>query len=178
VIVDNAGFTDGTSKIFPVGLIFDEVAGTALTENDVAAARIDAKRATVTTLEDATTRGQRAAVSAAGALKVDNSAVTQPVSGTVGITANSAINNAQVSGTAVSVNSGVKDAGTQRVILASDQTVVPISDNAGSLTVDNGGTFAVQDSEKIADDAAFTVGTTKVLPGRPDGGRDVHGLGG
>jgi hypothetical protein len=58
------------------------------------------------------------------------------VSGTVSITANSSINNAQVSGTAVSVNSGVKDAGTQRVILASDQTVVPISDNAGSLTVD------------------------------------------
>jgi hypothetical protein len=46
------------------------------------------------------------------------------------------INNSQVSGTAISVNSGTKDAGTQRVILASDQTVVPISDNAGSLTVD------------------------------------------
>jgi hypothetical protein len=70
------------------------------------------------------------------ALKVDGSAVTQPVSGTVSITANSAVNNAQVSGTAVSVNSGTKDAGTQRVILASDQTVVPISDNSGSLTVD------------------------------------------
>jgi hypothetical protein len=34
------------------------------------------------------------------------------------------------------VNSGTKDAGTQRVILASDQTVVPVSDNSGSLTVD------------------------------------------
>jgi plasmid maintenance system antidote protein VapI len=120
-IADNAGFTDGTSKIFPVGLIFDEVAGTALTENDVAAARIDAKRATVTTLEDATTRGQRAAVSAAGALKVDNSAVTQPVSGTVSITANSAVNVAQVAGTTTDTNSGVKSAGTQRVVLATDQ---------------------------------------------------------
>jgi hypothetical protein len=106
------------------------------------------------------------------ALKVDGSAVTQPVSGTVTATgpltdtqlrasavpvslasapstavtnagtfavqiaANSSVNNAQVSGTAVSVNSGAKDAGTQRVILASDQTVVPISDNSGSLTVD------------------------------------------
>jgi hypothetical protein len=47
-----------------------------------------------------------------------------------------AVNSAQVSGTATSVNSGTKDAGTQRVILASDQTVVPISDNSGSLTVD------------------------------------------
>jgi hypothetical protein len=87
------------------------------------------------------------------ALKVDGSAVTQPVSGTVTanlgtaavtnagtfavqIAANSSINNAQVAGTATSVNSGAKDAGTQRVILASDQTVVPVSDNSGSLTVD------------------------------------------
>lgn len=66
------------------------------------------------------------------ALKVDGSAVTQPVS----LAANQSVNNAQVAGTATSVNSGTKDAGTQRVILASDQTVVPISDNAGSLTVD------------------------------------------
>jgi|GEM_PF-2004239 len=40
---------------------------------------------------------------------------------------------------------------------------------AGTITVaahavTNAGTFAVQDSEKIADDAAFTVGTTKVMP--------------
>lgn len=83
VVTDNAAFTDGTTKVQPVGYVFDEVAGTALTENDAAAARIDSKRAQIGVLEDATTRGQRAAVSAAGALKVDGSAVTQPVSGTV-----------------------------------------------------------------------------------------------
>jgi hypothetical protein len=156
-VADNAPFTDGTTLVLPVGFVFDEVAGTALTENDAAAARIDSKRAQVGVIEDATTRGQRAAVSAANALKVDGSAVTQPVSGTVTANAGTGpfpvsdnagsltvdataatfgINNSQVSGTAISVNSGVKDAGTQRVILASDQTVVPISDNAGSLTVD------------------------------------------
>lgn len=79
-LVDNAGFTDGTTRVLPSGFIYDEVAGTALTENDVAAARIDSKRAVVFTMEDATTRSQRAAVSAAGAVKVDGSAVTQPVS--------------------------------------------------------------------------------------------------
>jgi predicted small integral membrane protein len=68
VLVDNAAFTDGTSSVTGVGFIFDEVAGTALTENDIAAARIDSKRAQVGVIEDATTRGQRAAVSAAGAL--------------------------------------------------------------------------------------------------------------
>lgn len=61
-LTDNAGFTDGTSKLFPQGYVFDETAGTALTENDVAAARIDSKRAVVSVIEDATTRGQRAAV--------------------------------------------------------------------------------------------------------------------
>jgi hypothetical protein len=82
-LVDNAGFTDGTTRVEMAGYIFDEVAGTALTENDAAAARIDSKRAQVLVLEDASTRGQRAAVSAAGRVSVDGSGVTQPVSGTV-----------------------------------------------------------------------------------------------
>jgi len=69
-LVDNAGFTDGTSRVGLAGFIFDEVAGTALTENDAAAARIDSKRALVMCVEDATTRGQRQAVSSAGAAMV------------------------------------------------------------------------------------------------------------
>jgi len=67
-IADNAGFTDGATKLTPVGYAFDETAGTSLTENDLAAARIDSKRAQVYTLEDATTRGQRATVQPTGAL--------------------------------------------------------------------------------------------------------------
>ena len=67
-VADNGGFTDGTTKVLPAGFIYDEVAGTALTENDVGAARMDVKRAMIGVIEDATTRGQRAAVSSAGAL--------------------------------------------------------------------------------------------------------------
>lgn len=70
VIFDNAGFTDGSSAVFPAGYIFDEIAGTALTENDAAAARVDSKRAQVFTLEDATTRGRRAAVATTGGVAV------------------------------------------------------------------------------------------------------------
>jgi len=70
-LVDNAAFSDGTTRLNMAGFIFDEVAGTALTENDGAAARIDSKRAVVFTLEDATTRGRRAVISATGALSVD-----------------------------------------------------------------------------------------------------------
>jgi hypothetical protein len=69
-IVDNAAFTDGTTRIQPVGFIFDEVAGTALTENDGAAARVDSKRAQVLVIEDATTRGTRTTVKAASTAAV------------------------------------------------------------------------------------------------------------
>jgi hypothetical protein len=79
-VADNDPFTDGTTPLQPVGFVFDDAAGTSLTENDLAAARIDSKRAQVLVLEDATTRGQGAAVSAGGALTVDGSAVTQPIS--------------------------------------------------------------------------------------------------
>lgn len=79
-LADNAPFTDGTTPLQPAGFVFDDVAGTSLTENDLAAARIDSKRAQAIVLEDGSTRGQVAAVSAGGALTVDGSGVTQPVS--------------------------------------------------------------------------------------------------
>jgi hypothetical protein len=87
------------------------------------------------------------------ALKVDGSAVTQPVS----LAGTQSVNQAQVAGTTTDTNSGVKSAGTQRVVLATDQpqltnalkvdgsavtqpvsvaAVVHVDDNSGSLTVD------------------------------------------
>lgn len=69
-LADNAGFTDGATKVLPVGYIYDEVAGTALTENDVGAARMDVKRAVVATLEDGTTRGQKIAINSSGSMQV------------------------------------------------------------------------------------------------------------
>lgn len=64
-IVDNAAFTDGTTRLDMAGYIFDETAGTALTENDAAAARINANRAQVATLEDYATRARGITVKAA-----------------------------------------------------------------------------------------------------------------
>ena len=43
------------------------------------------------------------------------------------LTANQSVNNAQISGTAMSVNAGTVDAGTQRVIIASNQTSLPVT---------------------------------------------------
>jgi len=124
---DNAAFTDGTTRLDMGGFIFDEVAGTALTENDAAAARVDSKRAQVLVIEDATTRGQRATVSAAGAIKVDGSAVTQPVS----VAATVSVNNSQIGGNAISAGNGASGTGVQRVTIASDSTGV-VGLNAGS----------------------------------------------
>src|SRR4051812_40887835 len=80
---------------------------------------------------------------------------------------------------------GGVEAAAVRVTIASDSTgVVSVDDNgstlsiddgAGSITVDNGGTFAVQvdgaaltslqliDDPVLADDAAFTPATSKVM---------------
>lgn len=83
-------------------------------------------------------------------------------------------NISQMNGAAVPIGAGL-EATAIRVTLATDSTgIVSIDDNGGSLTVDNGGTFAVQvdgsaltalqliDDSIFADDAAFTTGSSKV----------------
>jgi hypothetical protein len=115
-VADNAGFTDTATRLDMAGYIFDEVAGTALTENDGAAARIDSKRAQVLVLEDATTRGQRQAVSAAGA---------------------ASINLAQVNGNTALAGNGVTGTGSPRVTIASDNTAFAV--NAQITPVTSGG---------------------------------------
>ena len=67
----------------------------------------------VVSLGDPTTGANRAVVTAAGKLLVTPDSVALP--------ANQSVNAAQLAGTATSVNSGTKDAGTLRVVLATDQ---------------------------------------------------------
>jgi hypothetical protein len=127
-VADNAGFTDTATRLDMAGFIFDEVAGTALTENDAAAARIDSKRALVNVIEDATTRGQRMAVSAAGA---------------------AATNVAQVAGTTTATGNGTASAGCQRVTVASDNTAFAVNatlkpTTSGGLTVATGSIAATK----------------------------------
>lgn len=109
-IVDNAAFTDGTTRISMGGYIFDEVAGTALTENDGAAARIDSKRSQVFSLEDATTRGTRLSVIAEDA---------PSTSGDTGIIAMNVRNDAQTTLTSTDADYGapvVDGAGNRRTV--------------------------------------------------------------
>jgi hypothetical protein len=165
-IVDNAAFTDGTTRIQPAGFIFDEVAGTALTENDAASARIDSKRAQVITIEDATTRGQRLTITASNAMKVDGSAVTQPVSGT--ITANAGTGNFNVVGTGTdnTTNSTAKlpvlPARANTAAPAwTDGNMVPLStDTAGALRVTGSLTVSKSSTSAITSVAGSTSNTS------------------
>lgn len=101
IIVDNNAFTDGTTSIGIAGFIFDETAGTALTENDGAAARVDSKRAQVMVIEDATTRGQRSAVDASGRLSVNLTASSATVTVDTEMPAAAALGDAESNATAV-----------------------------------------------------------------------------
>ncbi len=57
----------------------------------------------------------------------------------------------------VTTNSGAVDDGTQRVILATDQPVIPISDNSGSITVDDGGSTLTVDGTVAVTNAQLSV---------------------
>lgn len=54
------------------------------------------------------------------------------------LTANQSVNMAQVAGTAVATGSGAVTAGTQRVILATDQSTIPVSQGLSFTTSDSG----------------------------------------
>lgn len=132
VVLDNAGFTDGTTPIQPAGFIFDEAVGIALTENDAAAARIDSKRAQVLVLEDANTRGRRAIVTGTGELFVTGSgSAGLPGTGVLTVQGAAAgiplpMSMKRVDGADISFAGGSLDAGTQRVVLANTQPTLNV----------------------------------------------------
>lgn len=139
-VVDNAAFTDGTTRVQPIGFIFDEVAGTALTENDAAAARIDSKRAQILVIEDATTRGQRAAVSSGGAVKVEG-----------GKTNNNAVPGAN--------NVGVLPA------VANTSAPTMADGNMVALSTDLNGQLRVTSSTTGSEELTYTVVAQAIVPG-------------
>lgn len=123
-VVDNGAFVDGTTRLMPGGYIYDEVAGTALTENDAAAARIDAKRSQIGVIEDATTRGQRASVSAAGALKVDGVTSSQYTTSTA----------STVAASATSVTLKASNAARKELIIRNDSSSILYIEEGATAT--------------------------------------------
>lgn len=125
-LTDNAGFTDGASKLFPSGYVFDEAAGTALTENDIAAARVNANRSVVTVTEDGVTRGRYATVKAASTA----AAATDPAQ-VVSLSPNSPVPLPTITkgtqGSTGVTTQDLKDAGRVNIAWTIDQFVTTIA---------------------------------------------------
>jgi hypothetical protein len=99
----------------------------------------------------------------AGSLTVDapvgTPVFTQLSDGTTALTTPNGslnVNQARIGDVAIAVGSGVLGTGTQRVVLATDQPVIPVSDNAGSLTVDGTVTANIGTAGTLALDASIT----------------------
>lgn len=103
-IADDSGFTFATTTVVPMGGVFDAVSPDSVDENDVGAIRMSGNRNLYTQIRDGAGNERSVNVTAGNALVVDNSGVTQPVSGTITAnagTGNFATNIAQVGGNTV-----------------------------------------------------------------------------
>lgn len=183
-IVDDAAFTPGTTSVTPIGGILDDTAPDSVDEGDAGAVRmsanrslhvrvrdnagnerglnIDANGAIAATVTNATaanlnvTEASAAAIAASASVLDDwdesDRAKVNPIAGQAGVAA----------------GAGAVSALTQRVVIATDQTVIPVSDNGSSLTVD--GTVAVTNADLTtiagavrAEDAASADGHTGIV---------------
>lgn len=157
--VDDAPFTVAVDDVVPAAGMFDDAAPDSVEEGDAGVLRMSGNRNLYTQLRDATAE-RSAAVSAANALKVDGSAVTQPVSGTVSVTepvsvddnggsltvdatdldirdlaaAQDAVNVGQWIGSAAPTVGQKAMAASVPVVIASDQASVPVSSAAKEAT--------------------------------------------
>jgi len=128
-----------------IGGQLDDTGTTAATENNIAPVRITAQRAIHANLRDASgvelTSGGGVEANALRVTLASDSTGQVTVDGTVNIGTfpdNEPFNIAQIAGTAASVNTGVVDAGTQRVTLATD-VALPAGTNAiGRLAANSG----------------------------------------
>jgi len=77
---DDAAFTPATDKLIMVGFEYDDTGTDSVDEGDAGAARMSANRNVYIQIRDGQGNERSAYVTAANALKVDGSAVTQPVS--------------------------------------------------------------------------------------------------
>jgi hypothetical protein len=108
-VPDETAFVAATTPVLPVGGVYDDTLG-AVPTGDIAGFRITEKRAAHINLRSET--GVELGT-VANPLKVTPDSVALP--------ANQSVNVNQIVGTAVDVNSGNKGAGTQRIVIATDQ---------------------------------------------------------
>ncbi len=98
--------------------------GTTVAADEVVDGTLGTVKVQFMKIMDGTLDGTTKAAVGANGLAVDVKALPALVAGTAvigALTANQSVNNAQVAGTATDVNSGLKSAGTLRVVIATDQ---------------------------------------------------------
>lgn len=176
--IDDAAFTAATDDVVPIAGMFDDASVDSVDEDDAGVVRMSANRNLYSTIRDAAGNERGANVTAANALKVDNSAVTQPVSGTVTVTATDLDirDLTSVSDSVSAVITSLPNEGQQTmansisVAIASNQSTLLVDGSAvtqpvsGTVTANAGsGTFTTSDTATLVDDAAFTPDTSRVM---------------
>lgn len=145
--VTNGMNSDGTG-VLAVGFLaqYDDTSPSTVTENSFGPPRMSSNRALYV-------EGITGGIPVPVALSTGTVAITGAIpAGTNNI---GDVDVLTINGSAPAFGTGVRSTSVLRVTVATDD-VVPISDNSGSLTVDNGGTFAVQAAQS---------GTWTVQPG-------------
>ncbi len=137
-VTANVGTTNGLALDASVtGLQVSQGSSTSGQKGDLVLGAVTTAAPTYTTAQTSPL-----SLTTGGALRVDGSTSTQPVSGTVTSNAGTGTfttNEAQIAGTTTSVNNGTTDAGTQRVTLSSDSTGQVIArGNVASASADSG----------------------------------------
>lgn len=153
-MADDAAFTPGTSSVTPMGATFNDVSPDTVNEGDIGAPRMSANRVLYGTIRDAAGNERGANVNASNELQV-------------AFTPNSAVNVAQMNGTAVTMGNGASGTGVQRVTIANDSTGVLATVN--SLTQMNGQTIAMGTGTRSAGTQRVTVATDDVVPASQSG---------
>lgn len=136
-LADKAAFTEGSTSMTPVGGVYNETISADPTEDQAAAVRITAKRALHVNLRDSS--GNELS---AGNQYAEDAAHTSGDLGTMALVrrSDSAASSAGTDGDYATMNTD----SSGRLWVNASGAAVPVTDNSGSLTVDNGGTFAVQ----------------------------------
>jgi hypothetical protein len=183
VFADDAAFTLASSKVMMAGATRDDALSTlTAVEGDAVPLRVGSTGALWVGVEGTVTVGSHAVTNAGTfAVQVDGSALTalQLIDDPVNTDGNAA-------GTKLFFVGGT-DGTNAQILSVNTSGHVNIADGGNSITVDNGGTFAVQatctnagtfavqvdgaaltalqliDDPVFADDAAFTIGTSKVM---------------
>lgn len=159
-MVDDAPITPGVTTFTPAGAMLDDVAPDSVDEGDGGILRMSANRNLYVTLRDALGNEQGLAIAADNTLGVNDAGNDISIDdGGNSITVDDGgvpleVDLALVSGAAVATNAGNADAGTQRVVIASNQVEIEVEGDTADDAVDAGNPVKIGALAKETDGSA------------------------